>query len=249
MSKVTLTRAELDRIAVDLGLPAGSSIEAMLARAGAVRAARDAEEAAQARAAKVAAAQRYLVDEDRRLVNAAINDGRIPAERKGFWVAALGRDRAGNRPLLASLAPGLPPAQRVVEDEALERTHGAVLARLGVAKDAPRPRPRDVRERPVRASAPTSPPRQAVDGLGLPIPGIPAPVLTSRGTPPSEWTADDHYANFASMLGPRFAAGAGRPPAPATYYLPGPNDISRPVVGPDGTVTHWEANPDYQPQY
>jgi hypothetical protein len=85
------------------------------------------------------------------------------------------------------------------------------------------------------------------DDLGLPINPIPERVMTHRGKPLSEYTADDHYATFANSLGARFRAGAPPVPQRDSYYQPGSNDFSRPVVGADGVVTHFEDNPDYQP--
>jgi hypothetical protein len=48
--------------------------------------------------------------EDRALVDAAVNDGRISADSATFWCEALKQDRCGNRPLLASLIPSQPAA-------------------------------------------------------------------------------------------------------------------------------------------
>jgi hypothetical protein len=237
---VQVTQAELDRIAADLGLPPGSSVEAMLARGNELRAAREAQEAANAQAREVTAAQRYQLDDDKRIVAAAINAGKIPVDRQAFWLETMARDRVNTRKIVASLSPGLPPAQRVVEDDSLERTHSAVLGRLGVAADKPRP---------IAAAAPPVPPSytpQKFDSAGLTLPQMPKPVQLSTGKPREEWTQQERSNEFMHALGGRFAAAAPPPPRGPSYYIPTGNDVTLPQVDASGDV-HWVENPDYRP--
>jgi len=246
---VQVSQAELDKIAADIGLPAGSSMEAMLARAAELRGIAEAQKSAQ----KVAASQQQLVYQDKRLVNAAINDGRLTLASQQFWVDALGRDRAANRALLASLAPGLPPAHRIAEDESLETTHNAVMGRLGLA--AAPDRRQVAASVPITSAHPPTPPPAPrrtdaeTDEWGFPVRRIPDLVLTQRGKPVSEYTHDDHYAVFAEGLGLAFRRGAPPVPKQDAYYQGGLNDLTRPVIGADGVATHFEANPNYMPGY
>ncbi|ODR07307.1 hypothetical protein BHQ21_09650 [Mycobacterium sherrisii] len=138
--------------------------------------------------------------EDERLVEAAAASGRLPLERKQFWINAMRTDRARNRQLLASLpAAAVPPA---------------------AAK---------------------------TDMLGFPITPMRGPVRLSRGVSPSEYNREQQFDHFLHMLGGPLKAAANPLPPGDGWYVPGPNDPCRPVVGPDGTVTHWEDNPNYQP--
>jgi hypothetical protein len=231
MNMIQVPRAKLCELA---GVPESCS-DAQL------DAAMDAALSRQQAAVTASAAERHLTNEDKRLVAAAINDGRLPVARQQFWVSALAADRAQNRSLLASLAPGAAPGQRVVVDPALEGTHKAVLARLGVAPDAP------PETRPVAAAAAPrpNPDRVVRDSMGFEIPDIPQPVLLQRGTPASELTQSQLGDAMLRSLGPRFAAGA-REPAPKKdfWYQPSPHAPSTPIVGADGVVTGWQAKPD-----
>jgi len=56
-----------------------------------------------------ASQEHALEAEDRRIVQAAVDAGKIGPQRAQFWMGALKSDRAANRALLASLAPDLPP--------------------------------------------------------------------------------------------------------------------------------------------
>ena len=164
--------------------------------------------------------EQRLQAEDRRLVNAAFNEGRIMERDR--WLGYLAADRPANRALLASLAPGLRPDEQVIVDEGLEATHRAVMARLGI-KSAPEaanartgePRRVAAASRPTPPWAPSKPPPigAPVDGLGLPIPQVPPPVRISRGTPPEQWTERQRQDAALRRLGPSFYPGTEPPPA------------------------------------
>ncbi len=172
---------------------------------------------------KVAAArnsdEERLVAEDKRIVAAAINDGRLSLTSRERWLNALKSDRATNRTMLASLAPGLRPTERVVADEELEQMHGQVMARLGITDSRP--------SRTVAAASPQAPrtPRGAsVNMLGMPLPGVPAPIRIVRGKPPEQWTAEERSNWFLHRLRGRFRQGVELPPGSEGVYQPSPND-------------------------
>lgn len=196
-------------------------------------------------AAAVSAAEQRARAEDRRIVIAAYNEGKITQSRIDFWCSAMQRDRAGNRAVLASLAPGLPPAEKLPVDPDVEHVHGKVLTRLGIA-----PRPATARPQAVTASSqPPSPNSTMRDSLGLPIPGVPAPVRLVHGRDPATWTRQERDDAVLYALGGRFAAAAAargipRPPGSAGYYQPSPNDVSY----YDEAAQEWRPNPNYQPR-
>jgi hypothetical protein len=160
-----------------------------------------------ARAQEVAAAERAAERgaraEDRRIVFAAVNDGRIPEHRVDFYIEAMLKDREGVRGILAVLAqPSTPPRKRVVDaraGSALQRATGVV------ATD-------------------TTPQDEIVDSLGLPIPGVPAPVRIQRGKPREQWTKQEVDDAALWALGPKFRNGLKPPPGSDTVYQPSPND-------------------------
>ena len=242
---VTVDQSTLDSIAERLGMPAGSTVEELHRRAEELNAARQDQ-------VKVAASRQQLVDDNKRLVNAAYNDGRI--RDRELWLRQLNADPVRNRPILASLSPGLRPAQQVVEDEALGRVEASVLGRLGMKpppveaaayglpfaqrpSGAPGGRPPsgfDHSRADVRRSDDKAPgnnllnadaPRP-VDSVGLPITDVPAPVRISRGTPPEQWTERQRQDAALRRLGPRFHPGTQPPPSGDVYYQPSPNDHS-----------------------
>lgn len=185
---------------------------------------------------EAAGAEERLRAEDRRLVNAAYNEGKIV--NRDNWVAALAANRQENRAVLASLAPGLPPEQRVAVGEELQ----TVMGRLGITSPAGAPPPRRVAASSYQAPVPSS--RPAVDMVGLPIPPLlPPPVLISKGTPPAQWTERQRQDAMLRRLGPRFHPGTEPPPAQDVWYQPGPNDHSVYVEG-EG----WRENPNYRPR-
>jgi len=200
-------------------------------------------------AAVAASAEARLQAEDRQIVAAAINDGRIPVARREFWLDALQRDRGGNRVVLASLASGLPPAEKVAEDSDVERVHARIMASLGIPtgkRQAPRtvaaaqapsqgvaetPYQSALRRRAEEPSqlyqaAPSQPGDTVRDVLGVPIPGVPAPVRLVRGKDPATWTQQERDDAALWHLGPAFRRGLKPPPGGAGYYRPSPNDVS-----------------------
>ena len=234
--KIMVPRDELLRL---LGLPQDSAMsDAELVE----RAQRRAAELAGERS--VAAAEQRACAEDRQIVLAAYNEGKITQGRIEFWCDALQKDRAGNRSVLAALAPGLPPGEKLAAD--LERTHRQVMARLGIQQ----PQPSGQQPPPTVAAAARVPyphdpsVRAPVDGLGNPIPGIPPPVRISRGKPESEWTPEDRSNWFMHRLGGRFAKGVPRPPRRDVWYQP----TGQQPYEFDEASGAWRAKPDYRPR-
>lgn len=201
-------------------------------------AANEATIAADQARAVAAADEQALRAEDRRLVNAAFNDGRILNREQ--WVGYLAADRTTNRQLLASLAHGLRPDEQVVVDEGLEHTHQAVMARLGIAA---MPATSRTVGRTVTAAAYQGSSGAPVDGLGIPIPQFPAPVRIKKGTPPEQWTERQRQDAALRRLGPRFHPGTKPPPAQDVWYQPSSNDHSMFVEGQG-----WVDNPNYRPK-
>lgn len=236
--KIAVLRSKLTEM---LGLPANSddaTIRKAMQEASEAHQASIADHEAQVAAS---AQEQRLRAEDRRLVNAAYNDGRIA--NRDNWIQHLAADRAMNRGLLASLAPGLRPDEQVVVDDGLDQTHRQVLARLGInpppgAKSSP---PRTVAAASYQAPPPSN--RQAVDDLGIPIDIVPPPVRISRGTDPSQWTERERQDAMLRRLGPRFHPGTKPPPAQDVWYQPSPNDVSVYIEG-EG----FQPNPNYRPR-
>lgn len=224
MAMVSVPRAELARL---VGLPAGVDDETL----------NEAINAALARTQTVSAAEQRARAEDRAVVLAAVRAGKIHQSRIEFWCAAMKKDRAGNRAVIASLAPGLPHDGRAVVDEELEQIHGQVLGRLGITAEP----------RTVAASTPVSQSSGAVDMLGIPIPGIPAPVRIVRGKDPQTWTEQERSNYFLHQLGGHFRQGVPPPPGSEGVYFPSPNDTAEYVENGDGTG-QWQPRPDYQPR-
>ncbi|WP_406813975.1 hypothetical protein [Mycobacterium sp. M23085] len=228
--EIQVPRSEVTRL---LGLPADASDAAIAAEMEVAMARRKAVEAASAE-------EQRLRAEDRRLVNAAFNDGRITNDSREKWVRYLASDRAANRVLLASLAPGLRPDERIVIDPELEQIHDRVVGRLGInpaVTSTPAPRTVAASYQPPSASG-----TPVVDMLGVPIPQVPPPVRISKGTPPEQWTEKQRQDAMLRRLGPRFYPGTERPPKGDVWYQPGPNDVSIYVEG-EG----WKENPNYLP--
>jgi hypothetical protein len=209
MAKITVPRAQITEL---LGLPSDVDDETLN---------REMEKAiARVGATAVSAAEQRARAEDRRIVIAAVNDGRLTKSRIEFWCEALQKDRTGNWEVLASLAPGLPPAEKIVADEEVERAHNKVLARLGI-----KPPPRAKSPRTVEGSGQAPDRGLMLDSVGLPIPGVPAPVTISRGKDPSTWTPQQRSDYFMHRLGGKFTLGVNRPPrADDVIYQPSPDD-------------------------
>lgn len=230
MGMIQVRRSEVTEL---LGLPADVDDKTLHAAMEAAVSSQKAREAA-------GAEEQRLRAEDRRLVNAAYNAGKIV--HRDNWIAALAVNRQENRALLASMAPGLPPEHQVAVDAELETTHRAVMGRLGIGSvPAEKPSP----PRTVAAALDQAPPGrggQPVDGLGIPLPGIPPPVRISKGTPPEQWTERQRQDAMLRRLGPRFWPGTEPPPAQDVWYQPGTNDVSHYVEGQG-----WQPNPNYRP--
>ncbi len=204
-------------------------------------AANEATIAAQHRQAATSAEEQRLQAEDRRLVNAAHNDGRIL--NREDWAQHLAADRVANRALLASLARGLRPDEQLVVDEELEASHRAVLRRLGIQSP---PSAKSSAPRTVAAASnfdAVARERAVLDDLGLPIAQVPPPVRISRGSDPSDWTERQRQDWALRQLGPQFRPGTKAPPAQDVWYQPSPNDHSEYVEG-EG----WRPNANYQPR-
>jgi hypothetical protein len=77
----------------------------------------------------IAAAEARLVDEDKRIVAAAVAAGKFGPQRAQFWIDACKRDRANNRAVIASLHPVLADLAGI--DPEAERVQAQIMARLG----------------------------------------------------------------------------------------------------------------------
>lgn len=211
MAKITVPRAELAEL---VGLPADSDDETLRRAMADLLAAHESREAE----AIAASAEQRLQAEDKRIVAAAINDGRLPTDRATFWLDACKRDRVKNRAVISMLAKGLPPAEKVAADADLQRVHGRVMAGLGVATN------------PLRSV-------EAASGFGqqpgetLPAPyrnrAFPAPVVIEKGVSPADWTPKQAQDAMLRRLGPRFFPGTEAPPKGDIVYYPSPGDVSR----------------------
>ncbi|CAG6851138.1 hypothetical protein PICSAR240_03912 [Mycobacterium avium subsp. paratuberculosis] len=238
MGMVNVPRAELARLVgvspdVD-DLTLQQAIDSKLAQ-------NEAEKHAHA----VSAAEQRARADDRRIVIAAYNEGRIPQSRIDFWCEAMQRDRAGNRAILAALAPGLAPPEKLPTDPQIEHVHAKVLARMGIRPPASAPT-----SQTVAASSP--PPSPGVDDLGIPIAPLPPPVRIVHGKDPATWSKEERDNALLYGLGPRFAAAAAargipRPPGGSGYYQPTGIEPYEPVDLGGGQI-EWRAKPDYRPR-
>jgi len=208
--KTVVPRVELVGL---LGLPPDVSDEELqrelAAQLAAIKAAKEAQQ--------VSAAEQRARAEDRGLVLAAHNDGRVHRDRVEFWCDALSRDREANRALLASLAPGPLPSQPLPGDPGVAAVHAKIVGRVAKPATAAPPQPLAAAAPPSTAPAPT-------DGLGLPVPAVPPPVCIARGKNPQEWTYEERSNFFLHQLGPRLSQGVPPPPPTDYYYQPSPND-------------------------
>jgi hypothetical protein len=207
-------RAEL---AAMLGLPADTDDETLRRAMAELLASVEAREAREAESVAAAAEQR-LQAEDRRIVAAACNEGRLPSTRIEFWCSALQQDRERNRATIASLSPGTFMSTVQVAADDLDRVHAKVMAAWGV------PQP----QKSVAASSPEAlRERQVLDAFGLPVAQVPPPVLLRKGTDPADYTREQQYQDFAHKLGGKFTEGVPKPPAGDVIYSPSPNDPYR----------------------
>jgi hypothetical protein len=230
--KVTVPRAEVARL---LGLPEDvddATLQAeMEAAVDRIAAAKQAE--------LVSAAEQRARLEDRTLVLAAVNDGRLPANRVQFWCDALTRDREGNREIIASLVPGFRPANPIADPDIAYASEGvkSALGRLGFT---PAPRPVAAGPNPLPSS--TMPAGVPVDSVGLPLPQVPPPVVYKRGTPVEEWTPRQREDALLRRLGQKFWPTTQAPPRGDSVYYPSPNDHSY----FDETAGEWRPKPNNQ---
>jgi hypothetical protein len=211
-----------------VGLPVDTPDEVL------IRAMHDAAAAIDAakRDQKVAAAEQRAREEDKRIVLAAVNQGKLPESRIQFWCDALSRDREGNRQIIASLASYIVPTPKLVADAGLEQVHDKVLGRLGITPT--RTVAASGHEPTVTgggATPPPAPPAGEVDAFGFPVPQVPKPVILRRGTNPADYTPEERWRDFAHKLGARFSQNVPRPPAGDEIYIPSPNDFSEFVNG------------------
>jgi hypothetical protein len=215
-----------------LGLPADVSDEDL------GRALTQALESA-GQAALVSAAEAKARAEDRSIVTAAVNEGRLPATRIAFWLDALSRDRAGCRQVIASLAPGIPPAVKI-EDPDVEHARQGVMAALGRAGVKEPPRRVDA------AAAPLPAPEVAFDSIVGTMSTIPAPVRIVRGKDPLTWSDAEKNNATARQMFPGIRHLLPPDPGSAGTYLPTPNQPTLPRQLPNGDM-EWYPNPNYKP--
>jgi hypothetical protein len=167
----------------------------------------------------IAAAEARLVDEDKRIVAAAVAAGKFGPQRAQFWIDACKRDRANNRAVIASLHPVLADLAGI--DPEAERVHAQIMARLGLAPQPPRT---------VAASGdPWAGRREraVLDEVGLPVAQVPPPVLIQKGVDPADWTREQEYQYFSHKIGLGRRLGVPKPPAGDVYYQPSPSDPYR----------------------
>ena len=205
--KVAITREEAIELLEALGLPTHGTNEE-LAREMHKAAARL---AAAEEAEKVAAAEAREVAEDKRIVNAAIGDGRLPESRKGVWLDNLARNRAGTREVIAMLTP-LPSFLRPQPKK--QRRVAAAEPNLGSNAE--------------RVIYPESKLEQGrKDPFGFLPPGS-EPVVLDPGKDPKDFTREEQYRAFIDKLpGLSRRLGVPKPPAGPQVYIPSPNDPYR----------------------
>jgi hypothetical protein len=160
--------------------------------------------------------------EDEKIINAAVKHGKISPDYVRMWIHAMVADRAGTRRTLAELPAGWaatdPERAAKVVASASGGTVAAAAFRGGTLRGG-------------GTNPPPAPPA-AVDNCGMPIAGIPEPVLLRKGVDPATWTKEQEHNQFAHLLGGKFAIGRPKPPNPHdAYYWPSPNDHSELVNG------------------
>jgi hypothetical protein len=227
---VEVPRAEVVEL---LGLPADVSDEDL------GRALTQALESA-GEAALVSAAEARARAEDRSIVAAAVNDGRLHPTRLAFWLDALQRDRAGCRQVIASLMPGLKPVVPI-EDPNVEIARQGVAAALKRVGINPPPRP------VAAAAAPLPAPGVVTDSIGGSLSQIPAPVqFTTSGRAPAEWTQAERNAETVKQMFPWMAPKIGPAPGTTFTYVPTGNETHLPQQAADGSI-EWVERPGYKP--
>jgi hypothetical protein len=98
--------------------------------------------------AGVRAEQRQVLEDDQRIVEAAVALGKFPPSRKQYWLDYLKSDREGGRQVIASLAAGLVPLGEIghsrpgpegepdIEHVDKQRVEDRIFASLGFTKKA-----------------------------------------------------------------------------------------------------------------
>jgi hypothetical protein len=190
----------------------------------------------------VSAAEAQARAQDRSIVTAAVNDGRLHPTRIAFWLDALQRDRAGCRQVLASLAAGLKPAVPIADPD-VEVGRQGVMASLKRAGIVEPPRPI------AAAAAPLPPPGSALpqlsyDSLGMPIAPIPGRIQISPGKPADQWTQQEMNNAVVARMAPQFRGHFPTPKLPG-FYQPTGSEHSLPEMQADGSV-EWHPNPHYR---
>jgi hypothetical protein len=198
---VTVPQSQIDEMAAKVGLPSGTPWEEVARRAEELLADGNARKAA------ASAAVATAVAEDRRLIAAAIMDGRIPGQRQQFWADALQRDRKGTRALIASLMPGI-----LTSSSATTRTDMTA------------------------ADAEMADAFAKVTGQPLGRTRAPQPAPVANTLQPVQHTTDDAlYNEVAWKMSPNHARREGiAPPSSQFTYWEDP-DAPKVVMNPDGT--------------
>ncbi|WP_142256613.1 hypothetical protein [Mycobacterium colombiense] len=224
METVVVSAAELAELARIVGVDPASDWETIKAAADKLLA----EDAAKRSAQNRSQAEKVLEAEDRRLVAAAVNDGRLTAQSAQSWRAALKRDRPGNRLVLASLAPGIRPDGRIGPDpdSDLEDVYNRLMAPWLGGQTKSVAASRSQSQLP-RHTAPWRPSNSA--------------EMTGRSE--ADIDADPTYRHVAWNLGARFRDGL-KPPESTYYGIPAINDDYTPelIENGDGTA-YWKPKP------
>ncbi|WP_156749202.1 hypothetical protein [Mycobacterium sp. 1482292.6] len=225
METVVVSAAELAELARIVGVDPGSDWETIRAAADKLLA----EDAARRKAENRSQVEKVLEAEDRRLVAAAVNDGRLTAQSAQSWRDALKRDRPGNRLVLASLAPGIRPDGRIGAadpDSDLEDVYNRLMAPWLGGQTKSVAASQSQLHRPRRA-APSRPANSAE-----------MPARTK-----ADIDADPTYRHVAWNLGARFRDGL-KPPESTYHGMPAINDDYTPelIENGDGTA-YWKPKP------
>jgi hypothetical protein len=211
-----------------LGLPSDSDDGTLLEKL-------DALAESTRRSEVVSAAEREARAQDRRLVIAAVNDGRLTAKSIDLWCGAMQNDRAANRAVLASLAPGLPPAKKLVVDPDMESVYDRMMSPFG---DRPlRSQVVAASSSPHGAAAAAMPDRRAFARPNAVCAPIPEDAEVT-GRPP--WTWSEAEVQNAALWNQGFRGAGINPPPSYGWTVP-------PVPGSETDVENaWRGTGYYQ---